>query len=127
MSPQSKLIHIPNFFEITPFKWQGLNPHHSPSIRSVKDWILSHGSLDDAKQQRIVDAKCELFGAATYPYADINMLYILNDAVVIVLVLDDLTGELDFKGTRALKESALNAMTGKTPDDHSFVANFMRE
>ena len=127
MPSSNELVCIPNFFSFTPFRWQGVNPHHSPTIKTTKEWVLSHGSLDEVKQRKIDDAKCELFGAATYPYVDLDMLYVLNDSVVIVLLLDEITDELDYEGVLAVKETTLNAMTGKTPNDHCLVANFMRE
>ena len=127
MPSSNELVCIPNFFSFTPFRWQGVNPHHSPTIKTTKEWVLSHGSLDEVKQRKIDDAKCELFGAASYPYVDLDMLYILNDSVVIVLLLDEITDELDYEGVLAVKETTMNAMTGKTPNDRCLVANFMRE
>ena len=127
MSSSKELVRIPNFFSFTPFKWQGINPNHSSIIKTTKEWVLSQGNLDEVKQRKIDDAKCELFGAATYPYVDLDMLYVLNDSVVIVLLLDKITDELEYEGVLAIKETTLNAMTGKTPNDHCLVANFMRE
>ncbi|PAV19952.1 terpenoid synthase [Pyrrhoderma noxium] len=127
MSSSKELVRIPNFFSFTPFKWQGINPNHSSIIKTTKEWVLSQGNLDEVKQRKIDDAKCELFGAATYPYVDLDMLYVLNDSVVIVLLLDEITDELDYEGVLAVKETTLNAMTGKTPNDHCLHANFMRD
>ena len=122
-----ELVRIPNIFDLTPFKWKGVNPHHSPTIRSTAEWVLSHGTLDDLKRQRLDDVMSEFFGAVAYPYADYEMLLILNDAVSVVFLLDEFTDVLDYKGVKSTKETVMKALTGKSPDDRSLIANFTRE
>ena len=122
-----ELVRIPNIFDLTPFNWQGVNPHHSPTIRSTAEWVLSHGTLDDLKRQRLDDVMSEFFGAVAYPYADYEMLLILNDAVSVVFLLDEFTDVLDYKGVKSTKETVMNALTGKSSNDRSLIANFTRE
>ena len=123
----TSLVRIPNMLALTPFKWNGMNPHYSPTMRSTVEWIHSQGTLDEVKSKRLDDVWNEYFGGATYNYADYEMLLILNDSVAVVFLIDEFTDIEDYEGAMAIKKTVMDAITGKSPDDHSIIANFSRE
>ena len=129
MTSTRKLTRIPNLFALIPFTWQGPNPLHcnSPEIRSTLEWARSQGDLDGSIQQKIDKAVCELFGAFAYPYANIDMLLFTNDSTAMIIILDEYAETADLQSAEKLRHTVMNAMTGKTPEDDSLVANITRE
>ena len=55
------------------------------------------------------------------------MLLFTNDSTAMIIILDEYAETADLQSAEKLRHTIMNAMTGKTPEDNSLVANITRE
>lgn len=87
-----------------------LNRHRKQITRETKRWLFKGGNLNGKKREAFHGLKAGLLTAMTYPDAAYPQLRVCNDFLTYLFHLDNLSDDMDNRGTRSTADVVLNSL-----------------
>ncbi|KAG5727529.1 Germacradienol/germacrene D synthase [Termitomyces sp. T112] len=86
------------------------NRHRKQITRETKRWLFKGGNLNGKKRDAFHGLKAGLLTAMTYPDAAYPQLRVCNDFLTYLFHLDNLSDDMDNRGTRSTADVVLNSL-----------------
>ncbi|GLB42110.1 putative terpene synthase family, metal binding domain [Lyophyllum shimeji] len=107
-TPVTKIV-IPDLVSHCTFK-KRVSRHRKQVTTETKRWLFKYGGLDEKKRAAIHGLKCGLLTAMCYPDAGCPQLRVCNDFLTYLFHLDNLSDDMDNRGTRSIANEVLNSL-----------------
>ncbi|KAG6868137.1 hypothetical protein C0993_007260 [Termitomyces sp. T159_Od127] len=102
-------ITLPDLVSHCDFKLR-CNRHRKQITRETKWWLFKGGNLNGKKRDAFHGLKAGLLTAMTYPDAAYPQLRVCNDFLTYLFHLDNLSDDMDNRGTRSTADVVLNSL-----------------
>jgi hypothetical protein len=87
-----------------------VNKYYEKAAAESVEWISRGDELDQKKRQSFHDLKAGLLASLCYPDASYQQLRVCCDYVNYLWHLDDLSDDMDDRGTKAIADEVLNSL-----------------
>ena len=108
-SKQPAKIIIPDLVSHCTFDIK-INRHHKQATAESKKWLFRGGNLNPKKRQAFHGLKAGLLTSMCYPDADCPQLRVCCDFMNYLFHLDDLSDDMDNRGTKTTADVVLNSL-----------------
>lgn len=105
----SEKIVIPDLVSHCTFHLS-VSRHTKLVTKETKRWLFYGGNIVGNKQEKYHGLKAGLLTAMTYPGAAFPQLRVCNDFLTYLFYLDDLSDDMDDRGTRPMADAVLNSL-----------------
>ena len=107
-SPLKKFI-VPDLVSHCTFTLR-INRHRQQITTETKKWLFKDGNLLGQKREAYHGLKAGLLTAMCYPDAGCPQLRVCNDFLTYLFHLDNLSDDMDNRGTRSVADEVLNSL-----------------
>lgn len=109
MSTQVSKIVLPDLVSHCTFALR-FSRHRKQITSETKKWLFKDGNLLGRKKDAYHGLKCGTLTAMTYPMAGCPQLRVCNDFLTYLFHLDNLSDDMDNRGTRSTADEVLNSL-----------------
>ncbi|PPQ77980.1 hypothetical protein CVT25_015447 [Psilocybe cyanescens] len=108
-SQTAKKIILPDLVSHCTFELRK-NRHRKQVTVETKRWLFKDGNLLGKKREAYHGLKCGLLTSMCYPDAGYGQLRVVNDYLTYLFHLDNLSDDMDNRGTRTTADEVLNSL-----------------